>query len=90
MLGATIKRVGAMIEIIGVMIEREHHINKEKVIIMKEMEMINTTIINIQMAASWADVVKEIIRRRETIMIELFIIYGFLIKYYINQYINQF
>jgi len=52
MLGATIKRVGAMIEIIGVMIEREHHINKEKVIIMKEMEMINTTIINIQMAAS--------------------------------------
>jgi hypothetical protein len=34
MLGATIKRVGAMIEIIGVMIEREHHINKEKVIIM--------------------------------------------------------
>ena len=52
MLGATIKRVGAMIEIIGVMIEREHHINKEKVIIMKEMEMINTTIINIQMVAS--------------------------------------
>ena len=86
--GVMIEKAGDMIERIGdtigiieeAKIERDRLINKEKEIIMKDMEMINTTIINIQMEVSWEDAVKGIIRRKETTMIEFFIIYSFLIK----------
>ena len=49
------------------------------------MEMINTMIINFHIKGLWVNALKEIIRRKEPTMIDLFIIYSDIIQFMKNK-----
>ena len=62
-------------EIVEVMIEIGLHINsKIKIVDMKKLDMTNIMIASIQAEAIWVDVSKRLIRRKEIITTDLYII----------------
>jgi hypothetical protein len=73
---AMIEKVGIMIEKAEIMKEIGHHINsKIRIAVMKNKDMINIMIISTKAEALWADASKRLIKRKEIIMTDFFLLF---------------